>query len=65
MNKSNDTGKKPGGSQSVGTPEQEKEWSPPRLTIWEVARDTTMGVATSKTGSGPDSYGMRDVTPTG
>jgi hypothetical protein len=62
MKKYDDMGKDRGGSPSVGTPEREKEWCPPRLTIWEVARDTTMGTPNTKTGSGADSLGMRDVT---
>ncbi len=48
-------------NQAAGFPEREKEWQPPRLTVWEVVRDTS--VLPTKTGSGPDSLGMRDVTP--
>ncbi len=65
MNKANDMGKEPRGSQYVGTPEQEKGRQLPRLTVWEVARDTGMGVITDKTGSGADSHGMRDVILSG
>jgi hypothetical protein len=64
MNDAYDRGKKLGGCQDSGVPEQDREWQPPRLTVWEVARDTSMGLAVEKTGSGADSHGMRDVTPT-
>ncbi len=64
MNKSDELGKESAVRQAAGLPEQEKKWQAPRLTVWEVARDTRMGFTVStKTGSGPDSHGMRDVTP--
>ncbi len=62
MNKSGDILKERNVGRAGGFPEQEKEWQPPRLTVWEVARDTSVG-APSKTGSGADSLGMRDITP--
>ena len=62
MNKSDDLRKEPHGCQAVSLPEVDKEWQAPRLTVWEVAEDTGMGNGVSKTGSGADSHGMRDVT---
>ncbi len=63
MNKSDDKVKERNVGRAGGSPEQEKEWQPPRLTVWEVALDTGNSSGVSKTGSGADSYGMRDVTP--
>ncbi len=66
MNDSYDRVKELCGFQASGVPEQDREWQPPRLTVWEVAADTSMGLSVgTKTGSGADSHGMRDVTPTG
>ena len=65
MKKSDDPRKEPGGCQAVGFPEADKEWQAPCLTLWEVARDTSMGVINDKTGSGADTHGMRDVTLSG
>ncbi len=62
MNKTVAQGKDLGVCQPEGFAEQEKEWQPPRLTVWEVVRDTSMSTAVTKTGSGADSRGMRDVT---
>ena len=64
MNKCDERIKERNVCEAAGVPEQEKEWQPPRLTVWEVVRDTSMSAAVSKTGSGADSHGMRDVTPT-
>jgi hypothetical protein len=61
MNKSDDKVKERHVNQAAGFPEAGNEWHPPRLTIWEVAEDTANTV--SKTASGADSQGMRDVTP--
>jgi hypothetical protein len=63
MNESDGGGKNPGADQPSALPEQGQQWQPPRLTVWEVARDTTVN-GSAKTGSGADSHGMRDVTPT-
>ena len=60
MNKSDDRVKGSSVYHAAGDPEQEKEWQLPRLTIWEVAEDTANNVP--KTGSGADSYGMRELT---
>ena len=60
MNKSDDKVKEGNVGRAEGFPGQEKEWQPPRLTVWEVAEDTANNVP--KTGSGADSYGMRELT---
>ena len=60
MNRSDDKAKERHVCQGAGDSEQYKEWQPPRLTVWEVAEDTTGPIP--KTGSGADSLGMRDVT---
>jgi hypothetical protein len=65
MNDSYDRGKELGGCQDSAVPQQDREWQPPRLTVWEVGRDTSMGLASNKTGSGADSHGMRDVIDPG
>jgi hypothetical protein len=64
MNKSDDRLKERNVNQAAGFPKAGKEWQPPRLTVWEVVRDTSMGIYAAKCGSGADSHGMRDVTPT-
>ena len=61
MKESHGRGKELGGCQAPGAPKQHREWQPPRLTVWEVVRDTSVN-GSAKTGSGPDSHGMRDVT---
>ena len=61
MKESDGRGKNPGAYRLTAVPEQGQQWQPPRLTVWEVARDTTVN-GSAKTGSGPDSHGMRDVT---
>ncbi len=64
MNRLDDEVKQRNIDRAGGSPEQEKEWQPPCLTVWEVVEDTGgPAPATIKTGSGADSYGMRDVTP--
>jgi hypothetical protein len=60
MNKSDDKVKEGNVGRAEGFSEPDKEWQPPRLTVWEVAEDTTGPIP--KTGSGADSLGMRDVT---
>ncbi len=62
MNKSHDQGKNLPTCQTAGPAGQEMVWQPPRLTIWELVRDTGE-IAPNKIGSGADSRGMRDVTP--
>lgn len=63
MKECNGGGKNPGADQPSALPEQDREWQSPRLTVWEVVQDTAMGLPVEKTGSGADSHGMRDVTP--
>jgi hypothetical protein len=62
MNRSDDKVKERNVGRAEGFSEPDKEWQPPRLTVWEVVRDTSL-VPVSKTGSGADSHGMRDVIP--
>ena len=61
MNKTGTQGKDRGVCQPAGFAEQENEWHAPRLTIWEVVRDTSMALGSGKSASGPDSQGMQDV----
>jgi hypothetical protein len=59
MKKIDDLGNDSGTCQNDRPGGQDKEWQPPRLTVWEVVRDTS--VQPTKTGSGADSLGMRDI----
>jgi carboxylesterase type B len=61
MNNGDDRVKEWNVCQAAGVPEHDKQWQPPRLTVWEVVRDTSMSAPVTKTGSGADSLGMRDV----
>jgi hypothetical protein len=61
VNKTDTQGKDPGVCQPARFAEQEKEWHAPRLTVWEVAQDTSMALGSGKSASGPDSQGMQDV----
>ena len=61
MKESDGRGKNPGAYHPSTIPDQHQQWQPPRLTVWEVARDTSVN-GSDKTGSGADSHGMRDVT---
>lgn len=64
MKESDGGEKKPGAYRPTAVPEQGQEWQTPRLTIWEVAEETGLPPIYSKTGSGADSHGMREVTAT-
>ena len=64
MNRSDDKVKERNVGRAEGFSEPDKEWQPPRLTVWEVVRDTSMSAPVTKTGSGADSLGMRDANPT-